>query len=199
MIQPGDSISNPISGETIIFQTTGLERPGAVFRAECIVKPGGRLAAPLMHVHPKQTETFWILEGELQTVVNGLARVYKAGEQVVIQPGVPHLWGNASQTEQVRFTFELSPGLSWATLFESIFAMARDGLTKPDGSPPILAMAAGLHQFPNHFYLASPPVAVQKAMFALLAPIAKLAGYRKAYSYHPEARATVLNSQARVQ
>lgn len=191
MIQVGDSISNPISGETIVFQTTGLERPGAVLRAECIVKPGGRLAAPLMHVHPIQTETFWILEGQLHTVVNGVERIYQTGEQVVIDPGVPHLWGNASQTEQVRFTFELSPGLEWATLFESIFAMARDGLTKPDGSPPILAMAAGLHQFKDHFYLDKPPVAVQKIMFALLAPIAKLAGYRKAYSYKREARATM--------
>ena len=199
MIQPGDQISNPISGETIVFETTGLERPDAVLRAECIVKPGGRLAAPLMHVHPIQTETFWILEGELHTVVNGFERVYKAGEKVVIEPGVPHLWGNASQTEKVRFTFELSPGLQWATLFESIFAMARDGLTKPDGAPPILAMAAGLHQFKDHFYLDKPPVAVQKIMFAVLAPIAKLAGYRNVYTYFPDARATVLSSQARVQ
>ncbi len=191
MIRAGDTISNPISGETIVFETTGFESPGAVLRAECIVKPGGRLAAPLMHVHPIQTETFWILEGQLHTIVNGVERVLKAGEMVVIDPGVPHLWGNASQTEQLRFTFELSPGLAWATLFESIFAMARDGLTKADGTPPILAMAAGLHQFKDHFYLDKPPVAVQKAMFALLAPIAKLAGYRKAYSYHSEARATM--------
>ena len=70
--------------------------------------------------------------------------------------------------------------------------MARDGLTKPDGSPPILAMAAGLHQFPDHFYLDKPPVAVQKVMFAVLAPIAKLAGYRKVYSYHSEARVSRL-------
>jgi quercetin dioxygenase-like cupin family protein len=189
MIQSGDTISNPISGETIIFLTTGLERPGAVLRAECIVKPGGRLAAPLMHVHPIQTETFWVLEGQLHTVVNGLERVLKAGQHIVIEPGVPHLWGNASKTERLRFTFELSPGLEWAILFESIFAMARDGLTKADGTPPVLAMAAGLHQFKDHFYLDKPPVAVQKAMFALLAPIAKLAGYRKAYTYKPEARA----------
>jgi quercetin dioxygenase-like cupin family protein len=188
MIRAGDSISNPISGETIVFLTTGLERPGAILRAECIVKPGGRLAAPLMHVHPIQTETFWVLEGELQTVVNGVERVLRAGETIAIEPGVPHLWGNASKTKQLRFTFELSPGLEWATLFESIFAMARDGLTKPNGTPPILAMAAGLHQFKDHFYLDKPSIKMQKTMFALLAPIAKLAGYRQAYPYKREAR-----------
>jgi hypothetical protein len=80
--------------------------------------------------------------------------------------------------------FFLTPGLEWATLLESIFDMARDGLTKADGTPPFLAMATGLHQFKDHFYLDKPPVAVQKVIFALLAPIAKIAGYRKSYSYH---------------
>jgi uncharacterized RmlC-like cupin family protein len=190
MVRAGDSISNPISGETIIFLTTGLDRPGAILRAECIVKPGGRLAAPLMHLHPIQTETFWVLEGELQTIVGGVRRILKVGETVVIEPGVPHLWGNASKTKQLRFTFELSPGLEWATLFESIFAMARDGLTKADGTPPILAMAAGLNQFKDHFYLDKPSVKMQKTIFAFLAPIAKFAGYRKAYSYKREARSS---------
>lgn len=147
-------------------------------RAECIVKPGGRLAAPLMRVHPIQTETFWVLEGELQTIVGGVERILKVGETVVIEPGVSHLWGNASKTKQLRFTFELSPGLEWATLFESIFAMARDGLTKTDGTPPLLAMAAGLHQFKDPFYLDKPSVKMQKIMFALLAPIAKRADHR---------------------
>jgi hypothetical protein len=39
-------------------------------------------------------------------------------------------------------------------------------------------MALMLHTYRGHFYLAGPPIWLQKVMFAALAPVARLKGYR---------------------
>jgi hypothetical protein len=39
-------------------------------------------------------------------------------------------------------------------------------------------MALTLHTFKDHFYVAGPPVWLQKMLFATLAPIARLLGYK---------------------
>ena len=45
------------------------------------------------------------------------------------------------------------------------------------GDPDSLLIATSLHRFRNHTYLARPPVLIQTLLFALVTPIAKLAGY----------------------
>jgi mannose-6-phosphate isomerase-like protein (cupin superfamily) len=186
MLKRGDVIANPISGETFHILDTATDTGGELLRFECLVRPNGRLAAPLYHIHPKQTEVFEILEGMIRVRQNGIQSKHRANERLEIAPGVAHDWENASPTEPLRFLVELRPALEWETLFESLFAMARDGLTKPDGSPPLLAMAHALHTYPDHFYLAKVPIWIQKQLFAALAPFAKLRGYKKAYRYFPE-------------
>ena len=46
------------------------------------------------------------------------------------------------------------------------------------GDPDFLMIAASLNIFKDHTYLARPPIFLQKLIFAALAPIARLAGYR---------------------
>ena len=60
MIRAGDTLVNPVSGETITFVETAAETGGDYTVIECAVRPGG--GVPMAHVHPNQSETFEVLE-----------------------------------------------------------------------------------------------------------------------------------------
>jgi hypothetical protein len=46
------------------------------------------------------------------------------------------------------------------------------------GDPHFLLIALVLNTYPDHLYLAGPPVFLQKLLFALLAPLSRVRGYR---------------------
>lgn len=50
----------------------------------------------------------------------------------------------------------------------------------PKGDPSLLLIALVLHTYRNHLYLAGVPVLLQKVLFAMLSPIARIRGYRLA-------------------
>ena len=50
MIRTGDSIANPVTGETVTFQWTSADSDGELVIAEVTLEPGG--SAPGAHVHP---------------------------------------------------------------------------------------------------------------------------------------------------
>src|SRR5215204_3609009 len=63
-----------------------------------------------------------------------------------------------------------------------LYGLARDGNTERNGLPKPLQMAVilnGLNK--GEIYLATPPIALQKALFALLSPVGKLVGYKDHY------------------
>jgi hypothetical protein len=61
MIQAGDVIENPVTGERLVFHKTSRETNGEAVVLETFVKPDGFVAAA--HVHPHQEERFQILRG----------------------------------------------------------------------------------------------------------------------------------------
>ena len=60
----GQTIENPVTGETITFLRTAAETDGELVEIEVTVQPDGAVAAA--HVHPYQSERFEILEGTLE-------------------------------------------------------------------------------------------------------------------------------------
>ena len=66
--------------------------------------------------------------------------------------------------------------------FETIYGLARDGKTNKDGVPNVLqfaVMLSGVNR--GELYLAHPPIPVQKTLFAALAPVGRLLGYKDHY------------------
>ena len=61
MIRSGDTLENPVTGERIVFRKTAADTGGALVLVECVVQPGGAVAAA--HVHPHQEERFEVLRG----------------------------------------------------------------------------------------------------------------------------------------
>jgi hypothetical protein len=129
--------------------------------------PGGAFRGPLRHR--------WYPD-------RGRAAKPREGEQATVPSGTPHTWYSVDDQQKARFLFELRPALNTEILFETLYGLATDGNTDRNGLPKPLQMAVilnGLHK--GEIYLATPPIAVQKALFALLSPVGKLVGYRNHY------------------
>lgn len=180
MVPKGDVIENPITGERIRFLKTAHDTNGKLLQLELFVGPRGFVAAE--HVHPRQEERFQVLSGTLRFRRKGQEQDVSAGGEIVIPMNTPHAWWNAGD-EEARVLVEFSPARNTQRFFETFFGLARDGKTNKKGLPhplhiPILAREYDM-------YLPRPPIPVQKALFALLAPIGRLLGYKP---YYPKYR-----------
>jgi len=178
MIQPGQTIENPVTGERVVFTETALQTGGKSTRFETFVSPGGHL--PTSHVHPKQTETFEIVSGTLTMKLDGRTFEAGPGETIVIEPGRHHDFANNTD-DVVHFKVEVSPALKIESLIETMYGLAADGKTNRWGIPNPLRMAviAGAHF--DTVRLAFPPAWAQRAALAVGAPIGRLLGYCPEY------------------
>src|SRR5919112_2815363 len=179
MAKAGEKIHNPVQGDSLEFRQTARDTGGELMSAEMVVSPRGGNS---LHVHPLQEEHFVALSGTLSVQIEDEHRRLAEGEEATVLPGTPHRWWNESDEEEARVLVELRPALNTETFFETAFGLARDGKTDQRSVPSLLQMAValdGLHK--GEICLAKPPVALQKALFALLSPVGKLVGYRDHY------------------
>jgi quercetin dioxygenase-like cupin family protein len=185
MARAREEIYNPVQGDSIIFKETARDTNGELMRGELVVSTRG--GNPL-HVHPLQEEHFEVLSGTLGVQIGEEHRSLRVGEEATVPPGTPHRWYNESDREEARVLGEVRPALKTETFFETLYGLARDGKTDENGIPNPLQFAVmlnGMHK--GELYLAKPPIAVQKVLFALLSPIGKLLGYRDHYPKYDEA------------
>jgi hypothetical protein len=78
-------------------------------------------------------------------------------------------------------------------MIETLFGLARLGHVDAKGMPNPLQLALTAREFRDVFVLRSPPPAVQRALFGMLAPVARWRGYRATY---PQLSRTVLAPRA---
>jgi quercetin dioxygenase-like cupin family protein len=175
----GDEIYNPVQQDRIIWRKTARDSDGGLLSVELFVSPRG--GNPL-HVHPLQEEYFKAVSGTLGVQVGDEQRWLREGEEAVVAPGTPHRWWNDSDDEVAHVSAELRPALNSEVYFETLYGLAQDGKTGENGAPNLLQHAVTLTGINRgEIYLASPPVAVQKALLAALAPVGRLLGYRDHY------------------
>ena len=179
MIRPGDSIENPVTGETLVFKKTSAETDGEYVLFECIVKPSGFVAAA--HVHPRQLERFEVLEGSMTFKVDGQELPAEAGDIVLVPAGRRHQFWNAGE-HAARFECEVRPALDFEQLIETMFSLAQDGKTNRKGMPNPLRLAVIAQAHFDTVRLPFPPTWVQRIGLALGAPVGRLFGYRPTYT-----------------
>jgi len=159
MIRTGDSIANPVTGETVTFQQTSADSGGELVVAEVTLEPGGSAAG--VHVHPKQTETFRILDGTIGFRLGRERRFATTGETVVVEAGTAHAFWNTSDS-RAWFLCEIRPALGFERLLETMFALARDGKTDSRGMPHPLRLAAIADHHRDDLQLPIVPLQVQR-------------------------------------
>jgi mannose-6-phosphate isomerase-like protein (cupin superfamily) len=175
MIRKGDRLENPVTGEILIFRRTSRETDGESVLVETIVRPDGFVASA--HLHPHQTERFEVLEGRLGLWAGDRELVAEPGEVVTVEPGTPHRFWNAGETE-ARFLCEVSPALEFESLIETMFSLAADGKTNRKGMPNPLRLAVIARSHFDTVRLPFPPAWLQRLGLAMGAPLGRLLGYR---------------------
>lgn len=133
------------------------------------------------HVNPRIEEYFRVISGEFKVVVEGQERLLTDGEDVTIQADRPHRHWNPSD-EPARIHYEARPAIQMGEALETAFVLGQAGEVDERGLPTLLPMAVFQDAHPDHFYSTDAPIVVQKAMFKLLAPVGRLAGYQESYS-----------------
>ena len=185
MIRTGETLANEITGETITFLETAADTNGAYTLIEVAVAPGG--GVPMAHVHPHQSETFEVLEGELSLKAGRDTLVAQPGDVVTVAPGKVHKFWNAGETVAC-FRCTVTPALDFERFIETMFGLAADGKLSKRGlpSPVRLAVIANAHFADSRApYL---PAWLQKAGLAAGAALGRLLGYEPTYERQaPEA------------
>jgi quercetin dioxygenase-like cupin family protein len=188
VINPGDTLENPVTGERLVFRTTARETNGEAVVFEAFVQPDGFVAAA--HVHPAQEERFQVLKGTLGFRLGREELVAGPGRLLTVPAGTPHRFWNAGETE-AHFVCEVRPALQFEALIETMFALACDGRTNRKGMPNPLRLAVIAQAHFDTVRLPFPPAWTQRAGLALAAPLGRLLGYEPAYVPAPGLPAVV--------
>lgn len=85
---PQQTITNLRSGQRMIFRQTAKDTNGQLLEIETFNPPSTEKEPE--HIHPKQESSAEVLSGEVRFSINGRVQIVKAGETIVIPPGVPH-------------------------------------------------------------------------------------------------------------
>ena len=175
MIRKGDRLENPVTGEILIFHKTSEETDGESVLVETIVSPDGCVAAA--HVHPHQSERFEVLDGQVGFKAGREEIVAGPGEVVTVEPGTPHRFWNAGDTD-ARFLCEVSPALEFESLIETMFTLAADGKTNRKGMPNPFRLAVIARAHFDTVRLPKVPAWMQRAALATGASLGRLMGYQ---------------------
>ena len=175
MPRAGETSENPATGEALTFVVTAAESGGALLRVDVRMEPGR--PGPPVHVHRTFSERHDVREGRLAITLAGAERVLEAGSSIDIPASTPHTFRVVGD-EPVRTVVDYAPPGRYEDFIDRLYALARAGKTDEKGAPKnILQTAVVARPHLDEFALATPPYAVQKALFAVLAPIGRLAGY----------------------
>jgi mannose-6-phosphate isomerase-like protein (cupin superfamily) len=133
IVKPGEGKAiSPIGTEQSFWKAIGSQTGGSFALLEQNVAPGH---GPRRHVHSREDESFFILDGEIGFEVGDRSFVAGPGTFVFGPRGIPHRFWN-SGTSPARFLLFISPAGMEPFLEESSRVMAE--------SPTDLARQAAL-------------------------------------------------------
>jgi quercetin dioxygenase-like cupin family protein len=89
--RPGEGRTVAVVGDVYRFLATGEDTNGKYALWEAVVPPGG---GPLPHVHSREEEGFYVLDGEITFTVGGQRLVASAGTFANMPVGAPHSFKN---------------------------------------------------------------------------------------------------------
>src|SRR4030088_278604 len=89
--QPGEGRTIAVGGDVYRFLATSEDTNGKYALWEAIVPPGG---GPPPHVHSREEEGFYILEGEITFTIGEKRMVASAGMFANMPVGTPHSFKN---------------------------------------------------------------------------------------------------------
>lgn len=174
-------IDNPKTHQVIVFRETAETTDGETFLMEFTMKPEAFIVGG-EHIHPNHVESFKVLTGKVKFTINGVEKEVQAGDdEVVVPAGTKHVWWNDSGQES-KVLCRFRPAKRYENYFETVFGLARDGKTDDKGFPRPLQAAVMFHDFRASVQPANGALRfILKLVLPIVAPVAKLFGYRSTY------------------
>jgi steroid delta-isomerase-like uncharacterized protein len=175
----GSEITNAVSGERLVFLQTHESSQGRLFQAEILMPAGNYVIES--HFHPSQVERFEVIAGQLGVRVGNAIQYITAGQDVVVPIRTTHSYWNAGRGE-LRILYEHRPALvSAEVFFLTYFGLSRVGKLSATGQMNLLQSAVLIRDVGDFIRPPQPPMAIQGPLFAPLALLGDLLGYRPWY------------------
>jgi mannose-6-phosphate isomerase-like protein (cupin superfamily) len=121
-----------VFGELVMCKITSYRTGGAYSLFEVMTRPGG---GPLPHVHHREDEAFYVLEGEYEFLVEGRTINAGAGSLIYVPKGNLHAYMNVGE-EIGRMLVSQTPGGLQERFFEEIGEERKDGSTAQASEDP---------------------------------------------------------------
>jgi quercetin dioxygenase-like cupin family protein len=188
MAAAGQTFENPLTRERMVFNTTARDSNGLLLEIEFFIQPNTGRGLPA-HFHPSFDERFEILSGSARYSVGNDERPASAGDDIVLPKGIAHIhpWNTGSDVLHVRKITRLDKPdkdllLKSEEFFETLYALAQQGKTGPDGLPTNLLQKVVVGQaLEPASYSATPPLWLQRPLFGILAAFGRAFGYSGYY------------------
>ncbi len=107
-VPPGQGKKLWVTDELMTFKASGEDTGGAYSLTDSMVPPQG---GPPPHIHHREDEAFWVLEGELEVTVGEATFGAGAGSFVHLPKGVPHAYRNVGSGPARFLTLIVPAGL----------------------------------------------------------------------------------------
>ena len=114
-----------VVGDVYRFLATGEDTNGKYALLEAIIPPGG---GPPPHVHSREEEGFYVLEGEVTLVIDGKPLVASAGMFANLPVGIPHSFKNETR-RRAKMLISLAPAVLEQMFFGFGVALAEGATT----------------------------------------------------------------------
>ena len=183
MSKAGDFFQNPVTGEAAVVLIGTEESGGERLVANLYIAPGGAVMGE--HYHPAIEERFTLIRGELGVRLSGRAIKARPGVELLVAPGVSHEWWNAGN-EGAVVRVEIRPAARFEVMILNAFGLAQDGKVDRRGMPNFLQLILFAREFSDVVRFSHPAPLVQTMLFALVAPFARLLGYRGSYQEYSD-------------
>lgn len=169
------------------FSQRIIQREQGLIWSELTLDP--RAPGPPAHVHATFPERFHVERGTVSLLIGAEVVQLHAGEEYEVAPGVSHRPFN--QTDQVAVVLgPLTPAYALPEHFGIFLSQAYgffDAAPENNGFPRALLQMSRFSPAYDS-WLGGPPLALQRAAYWVIGPIARLLGYRSYYSEYAPAR-----------
>jgi len=174
VIEPGATYRSP-RGTVVEVLDNRPER----FAIRRTLPSGTGRTAPHRHMEPGAVERFTLLEGTATGKLGGEQRRLGPGDVLEVRSGDVHVHPHTGAGETATLEHAIEPREPFVPVyFASWLTWLERGHVDRQDEPMLLGIMSVLRAAGGETWVAGPPVAVQKALAALLAPVANRRGLR---------------------
>ncbi|HWN35447.1 MAG TPA: quercetin 2,3-dioxygenase [Pseudonocardia sp.] len=137
VVRAGEGPATWVVGDTYTFKATAESTGGAFALVEASIPPG---SGPPPHLHTREDEAFYLLDGELQVTAAGRTTLLRGGDFMYLPRGIVHSFINPS-VAAARALIVITPG-GFEKFFEEVGTPARAGAQAPPFDPADIARFA---------------------------------------------------------